>query len=118
MERHGIHLEEASENEEESLEEAETQGDVDLVRLFKSVLETSSRPRSEVLIYDGSLNAKELIDWINTLDKYFDYEEVGEDKKVKFSITNMTGHASIWWDGIHANKRSKGKKITRARLKW
>jgi hypothetical protein len=45
--------------------------------------------------YDGNLNAKELIDWINTLDKYFDYEEVEEVKNVKFAVTKLRGHASI-----------------------
>lgn len=55
----------------------------------------SSRPQSEVPTYDGSLNVEELIDWINTLDKYFDYEGVYEAKKVKFVVTKLRGHALI-----------------------
>lgn len=54
-------------------------------------------------MYDGNLNAKEMINWINTLDKYFNYEEVDEAKKVKFVVTKMRGHTSIWWDGIQAD---------------
>lgn len=29
------------------------------------------------------------------LDKYFDYEEVDEAKKVKFVVAKMRGHASF-----------------------
>ena len=76
MERCGIHPKEASDDEEEYIEEAKPQGDINLVRLFKLVLAASSRPWSEVPTYDGILNVEELIEWINKLDKYFDYEEV------------------------------------------
>lgn len=93
MERWGNHPEETS-DEEESAEESEPRGEVDPVRLLKMVVATSSRPRSEVSTYDGNLNVEELIDWINTLDKYFDYEEVNEAKKVKFGVTKLRGHAS------------------------
>ena len=63
----------------------------------------SSRPQSKVPMYDGNLNVEEPIDWINTLDKNFNYEEVGEAKKVKFAMTKLRGHASIWWDGVQAD---------------
>ena len=108
-ERCGVHPEEVSDEEEESAKEEKTKGDVDLVRLFKLALGTSSITLLEVLTYDGNLNLEELIDRINTLDKYFNYEEVDEAKKVKFSMMKLRGHASIWWDGVHANKRKKGK---------
>ena len=42
-------------------------------------------------------------------DHYFSYEELNEAKKVKFVVTKLRGHASIWWDGVQAEKRSKGK---------
>ena len=60
-------------------------------------------------MYDGSLNAEELIDLINMLDKYFDYKEIDDTKRVKFAMIKLRGHASIWWVGVYFNKRSKGK---------
>lgn len=34
--------------------------------------------------------------WINSWDKYFDYEEEADDKKkVKFAVTRLKGHAAI-----------------------
>lgn len=55
-------------------------------------------------MYDWNLYAEELIDWINILYKYFDYEEVDEEKKVKFAVRKRRGYASIWWDGVQANR--------------
>ena len=37
----------------------------------------------DIPVYEGNLDVEELLDWIRTLDKYFDYEDVEEDKKVK-----------------------------------
>ena len=62
-----------------------------------------STPWAKVSMYDGNLNAEELIDWINTLDKYFNYEEVDDSKKVKFSMMKLREHASIWWDGVQVD---------------
>jgi hypothetical protein len=54
----------------------------------------------EVPMYEGNLNIQELIDWINAMNKYFDCENVDEDKRVKFVVTGMWGHTSLWWDGV------------------
>ena len=96
MERCGAHPEEVNVEEEQSIEEEEPQGYLHPVTFFKLVLATSSRPRTKVPTYDGILNAKELMSWINTLGKYFDYEEVNEEKKVKLIVTMMRVHSSIF----------------------
>ena len=49
--------------------------------------------------------AKNLIEWINDLDKYFEYDEVEENKKVKFVVTRLKGQASLWWDNVQAERR-------------
>lgn len=100
MEKCGIPLREVSDKEKDFVEEEENQGDVDLIRIFKAVLAMSSKPRSEVPTYDGILNAEEIIGWINVLDKYFDYEEIAENKRVKFVVTKLNKHAFIYWDGV------------------
>jgi hypothetical protein len=43
------------------------------------------------------------------MDKYFDYEDIKEDKKVKHVVTRIKGHAELWWDELQANRRCKGK---------
>jgi hypothetical protein len=50
-----------------------------------------------------------LPDWINSLDKYFDYEDIDNEKKVKHVVTRLKGHASLWWDKLQVDKRRRGK---------
>jgi hypothetical protein len=42
------------------------------------------------------------------LDKYFDYEDIDEEKKVKHAMTILKGHATLWWDELQADRRCKG----------
>ena len=44
------------------------------------------------------------------MDKYFEYEDVDEEKKVKHVVTILKGHAELWWDELQADKICKGKK--------
>ena len=41
------------------------------------------------------------------MDKYFDYEEIDDKKKVKFAVTRLKGHAAIWWDELQMSKTRK-----------
>jgi hypothetical protein len=59
--------------------------------------------------YEGNLDVEELLDWIRALYKYFDYEDVEEDKKVKNSVTRLKGHATLWWDELQADRCCEGK---------
>eukprot|EP00253_Pinus_taeda_P027252 PITA_27252 len=43
------------------------------------------------------------------MEKFFDYEETEDEKKVKFAITKLKGHAAIWWDGVQAERKRLGK---------
>ena len=43
------------------------------------------------------------------MDKYFDYEDVDEEKRVRHVVTKLKGHATLWWDELQAKRRSKGK---------
>ena len=64
------------------------------------VIGASMRPKPEVPTYNGDLDANELLDWINEMEKFFDYDEIDEEKKVKFAITRLKGHATLWWNGV------------------
>ena len=79
------------------------------MRFFKSVLGSTSKSRLEVLVFTGSLNPEELIAWVNDMDKFSDYEEMDEGKRVKFVVKKLKGHAMLWWDGVQAKRRRLGK---------
>jgi hypothetical protein len=46
------------------------------------------------------------------MDKYFYYEDVDEEKNVRHVVTRLKGHASLWWDELQDERRSKGKQKT------
>ena len=89
-----------SEPEVESIEEGEPAEVTPEIRFFKSVLGSTFKPRLEVSFFTRGLNLEELIDWINGMDKFFDYEEMEEGKRLKFFVTKLKGHAALWWDGV------------------
>ena len=76
--------------------------------LIRAITRMGARENMDIPVYEGNLDAEELIDWIRALDTYFDYEDVEEDKKVKHAITRLKGHATLWWDELQANRRCKG----------
>jgi hypothetical protein len=78
-------------------------------RLIRVVARMSARAKMDIPVYEGNLDAEELLDWIRALDTYFDYEDVEEDKKVKHVVTRLKGHATLWWDELQADRRCQGK---------
>eukprot|EP00253_Pinus_taeda_P016056 PITA_16056 len=79
------------------------------VKLLKSILLSNNRPKPELPTYDGSLSIDVVLDWISEMDKYFECEEVSEDRRVKFAATKLKGHASLWWDSVHNERKRLNK---------
>jgi hypothetical protein len=90
-------------------EEEVTAGDASNERLIKAITKMGARAKMDIPIYEGNLDAEELLDWIRALDTYFNYEDVEEDKKVKHVVTFLKGHAALWWDELQADRCCKGK---------
>jgi hypothetical protein len=102
-------------NKAESENEAGNEGEEVVVedvadeRLFRVVSRIGAREKMDILVYEGNMDVEELLDWIRALDKYFDYEDIEEDKKFKHVVTRLKGHAALWWDELQADRRCKGK---------
>ena len=59
---------------EPELEEVEENVEIPLdMRLLRTVLGSAIKPRIEVSSFAGGLNPEELVDWINEMNKCFDY---------------------------------------------
>ena len=100
-----------SEGEAEAEREEEVVAeDASNERLIRAISRMGARAKMDIPVYEGNLDAEEILDWIRALDTYFDYEYVEEDKKIKHAITRLKGHAALWWDEIQADRRCKGKK--------
>ena len=93
-------ISEAESENEEGVEEEVVAEDAIGECLFKVVARISAREKMDISMYEGNLDVDELLDWFRALDKYFDYEDVEEDKKVKHVVTRLKGHATLWWDKL------------------
>jgi hypothetical protein len=74
-------------------------------RLLRVVVKLGTREKKEVPMYEGNLNVEELLDWISDFNKYFDYEEIDDEKKVNHVVTRLEGHATLLWDELQADRR-------------
>ena len=59
-----------SEPESEAEPEERTEEDIGM-KILKAVIGASSKPRVEIATYNGGLNTKELVDWINSMENHF-----------------------------------------------
>jgi hypothetical protein len=94
---------------DENVAEEDAGDDVVKEHLMREVDRLGGRAKIEVPIYEGNSDAEELLDWIRSMDKHFDYEEVNEEKKVKQVVTRLKGHEALWWYELQAERRSNGK---------
>jgi hypothetical protein len=77
--------------------------------LIKVVSKIGARARIEVSMYEGNLEFEELLDWLRAMEKYFDYEDIKEDKMVKHVVKRLKGHATLWLDELQAEHQRNGK---------
>lgn len=68
--------------------------------IFRAISKLGKIPKIDVIMFSGNLNLDELINWINELEEYFEYEDIRDLGRVKFTKEKMKGHAKIWWQEI------------------
>ena len=66
----------------------------------KEVRRSESREKVEVSCFGGSLKPEELLDWIGEMEKFFDWDDVVDPRRVKFACTKLRGHAALWWERL------------------
>ncbi|VFQ90321.1 unnamed protein product [Cuscuta campestris] len=67
----------------------------------------------EIPTFDGKDDPDDFIEWLETIERVFDYTEVLEDKKVKLVALKLRGYASTWW----TNTTTKRKRECKAAVK-
>ena len=73
------------------------------------LIKATRRPKVDVPLYEGNLNMEELMDWISSLDKYFEFEEVEDKRKVKFAATRLKGSCNYLVGGVTSIRKEKRK---------
>lgn len=55
------------------------------------------------------MHIEEYLDWINSVDKFFDYVDVPNDKRVKLIAYKLRDRATAWWDKVQFERRIANK---------
>lgn len=63
----------------------------------------------EIPEFEGQLNPDDFVEWMNTVERVFEYKDVPDDKKVKLVALKLRRYASIWWSNVLAKRARKGK---------
>ena len=63
----------------------------------------------EVLEFQGSLKPKDFVDWLNIVERVFDYYEFMDGKKAKLVAIHLKGRASAWWEQLQISHQISGK---------
>ncbi|MFS8026125.1 putative retrotransposon gag domain-containing protein [Helianthus anomalus] len=64
--------------------------------------------------YEGKLDPDEFVDWIQTVERVFDYKQIEEDQKVKIVALKLRKYASTWWSNVCLKRERRGKEKIRS----
>ena len=75
--------------------------------------------RVDIPEFEGQLDPDHFLDWLQTVERVFEYKDIPKDKKVKLVALKLRKYASIWWANLVAKRarNGKGKIRTWAKMK-
>ena len=59
--------------------------------------------------FKGQLDPDIFLDWLQTVERVFEYKDIPEGKKVKLVALKLRKYASIWWSNVVSKRVRKGK---------
>ena len=65
--------------------------------------------RVELPEFEGKLDPEEFVDWLNTVERVFEYKDISDDKKVKLVALRLIKYASLWWTNLNAKRLRERK---------
>jgi len=70
--------------------------------------------------FEGNLQPDEFVDWLQTVERIFEHNEMSEKQKVKIVAAKMKKHASIWWENLKRRRKCEGKNKIKTwdKMRW
>ena len=62
------------------------------------------RMKVELPSFNGNVSIEENLDWVNKVEKFFDYMGTADDKQVCLVAYKLKGGAFAWWDHVQLNR--------------
>ncbi|VFQ83151.1 unnamed protein product [Cuscuta campestris] len=99
-----------TQDESEDEQEEDARSEVPSPTMRRNNQEKSSSDfKVEMPTFDGKDDPDDFIEWLETIERVFDYTEVPKDKKVKPVALKFRGYASTWWTNTTTKRKREGK---------
>ncbi|KAL6175180.1 hypothetical protein ACLB2K_051822 [Fragaria x ananassa] len=59
--------------------------------------------------FEGRMRPDDFVDWLNTVERVFEYKKIPDEKRVKIVAIKLVKHASAWWEQLQVRKERLGK---------
>lgn len=59
--------------------------------------------------FEGGMRPDDFIDWLNTIERVFEYKEIPDEQRVKLVAIKLVKKASAWWEQLKARSDRLGK---------
>ncbi|GKA40297.1 hypothetical protein Tco_0732890 [Tanacetum coccineum] len=63
----------------------------------------------EILDFTGKVHPDDFIDWLSTVERVFDVQDIPDKLKVELMAIKLRKHASFWWDHVTKRRQIEGK---------
>lgn len=71
---------------------------------FHISLNKNGKSTSEIPEFSDSLNPEDFVDWVNQVERIFEYHDVPDHKKVTLVAIKLKGRASAWWEQLQMQR--------------
>ena len=59
----------------------------------------TKKVRMEVPNFEGRVDPTIFSDWLASIEEYFDWYDMSDDRRVRFAKMKLVGLAKVWWTG-------------------
>lgn len=77
-------------------------------RLARALEGTDRSIQVHVSDFEGKLDPDQYCDWIASLEAFFEWKNLTEERKVQFVATKLKGHALVWWQQYQRSRDRRG----------
>lgn len=81
-----------------------------LMNILKSMEWRTMDVKLDLLVFVGKMEPDIVMEWIDSLDNFFESEEIPEHQRVKMAQSKMKGAALTWWTFIQDERVKEGKR--------
>ena len=63
--------------------------------------------------FNSTFNIEEFFNWLVEVERFFDYKDVLEERRVKTFACRLKQEASAWWERVQSRRSRKGRQLVR-----